>query len=409
MVIAPADREPQLSFADGIYKSALQDASLRSSPPPATSGSYPASPSRPARPPPSASSGSSPVSPTQRGSPSGTPAGSYSWSRPPAKPREVVLVTGGSGTVGRAVRELVEGDPEARGDREWTFTSSMDADLREYSQVHRLFAAVQPTHVLHLAAVVRGHKDMAKQRSVVFSANIEINQNVLKCAHLFRVHKLVSCLSPLGYPAAMPEDATEGELQNGPPPAAVSGYAHAKRMLDFMTQCMRVEHGVDFVTVCPASVFGPTGVEFSGLRKDGSLFEATVARCLDAKQQGLPFRVEGSGRPVRQLLYSRDLARMLLWALDAYSEGETLNLPGTEVSVGELAMIVAASCGFTGQIVYEADKPDGPRRVTISGAKLQRTWPEYTPTPFRVAVAETMEHYTEEFRIQQAAEAFTGR
>ena len=88
---------------------------------------------------------------------------------------------------------------------------------------------------------------------------------MLKCARLFGVKKLVSCLSSTAYPATMLEDTTEDQLYLGPPAEAVSGYANSKRLLDFMTRCMREEHGVDFVTVCPTNIFGPKG----SLRKVG--------------------------------------------------------------------------------------------------------------------------------------------
>ena len=136
-------------------------------------------------------------------------------------------------------------------------------------------------------------------QSKSFSINLEINQNVLKCARLSGVKKLVSCLSSTAYPVSMLEDTTEEQLNLGPPAASVSGYAHSKRILEFMTQCMREEHGVDFVTVCPTNIFGPK----RNLRKDGPMFEANLAKCLEAKAAGEPYRCWGSGKPVRQLLY----------------------------------------------------------------------------------------------------------
>jgi nucleoside-diphosphate-sugar epimerase len=84
-----------------------------------------------------------------------------------------------------------------------------------------------------------------------------------------------------------------------PLPVIKNRYAHSKRILDFMTRCMREEHSVDFVTVCPTNIFGPKG----NLRKDGPMFEANLAKCLEAKAAGEPYRCWGSGKPVRQLLY----------------------------------------------------------------------------------------------------------
>merc|ERR1712070_1095357 len=156
--------------------------------------------------------------------------------------------------------------------------------------------------------------------------------------------KLVSCLSSTTYPAARLEDVTEAELQSGPPAEAVSGYANSKRMLDFLTKCAREQHGVDFVTVCPTNIFGTVAT----LRETGPLFEANLAKCLAAKRDNLPYKVWGTGEPRRQLLYSKDLAQMLLWALDSYSEAETINLTGSEVSVKDIAEAIAKACKFEG-------------------------------------------------------------
>merc|ERR1711865_1324609 len=221
----------------------------------------------------------------------------------------------------------------------------------------------------------------------VFTVNMAINQNVLKCALAHNCKKVVSCLSSTTYPVARLEDVTEAELQNGPPHEAVSGYAHSKRMLDFLTKCAREQHGVDFVTVCPTNIFGTVAV----LRETGPLFEANVAKCLAAKEKNLPYKVWGTGKPIRQLLYTKDLSRMLLWALDHYSEPETINLAGHEVSVKDIADAIAKACKFEGKIEYSPENPDGPLRVAISNAKFQRLCPDFKMTPFSKAAVEVCE------------------
>merc|ERR1712062_122738 len=277
----------------------------------------------------------------------------------------------GTGTVGRGIKELIESDPKAKGDRRWVFVGSADANLADFSDVCKLFEATKPTQVMHLAAVIKGRHEMAKLKGDIFAVNIEINQNVIKCAIKYGVKKMVSCLSSTSYPASRLEDVTEAELQNGPPAEPVSGYAHSKRILDFMTKCMREQHGVDYVTVCPTNIFGTVAT----LRETGPLFEANLAKVLTAKKEGLPYKVWGTGKVRRQLLYTKDLARMLVWALDNYSDGETLNLTGTEVSVKEIAEAIVKACDFQGPVEYLVDKPDGPLRVALSDEKFQRLCP----------------------------------
>lgn len=299
----------------------------------------------------------------------------------------MVLVTGGTGTVGRGIQDLVAADPKLRDGREWTFLGSKDCNLSDFESVKALFERVKPTQVLHLAAVIKGRHEMAKQKAEIFDVNVQINQNVLKCAQLVGVKKLVSCLSSTSYPGAMlsqPEDIPESALHNGPPADAVSGYAHSKRMLDFVTRCMREQYSLDFVTVAPTNIFGTVAT----LRKDGPLFEANLAKVVEAKEQKVPMMVWGTGEVERQLVYTKDLSRMIVWALDNYSDAETLNLAGALVSVKEIVKTIAKSVKFEGAIEYMTDKPDGPKRVAVSDAKFRRLCPEFKSTPFETAVDE---------------------
>lgn len=306
-----------------------------------------------------------------------------------AKVEEVVLVTGGTGTVGRGIKELIEKDSKSKADRRWVFAGSADADLQDFASTKKLFESVKPTHVLHLAAVIKGRHEMAKLKADIFIANMKINQNVLQCALDCHCKKVVSCLSSTTYPAARLEDVTEAELQSGPVHESVSGYAHSKRMLDFLTRSMREQHGVDFVTVCPTNIFGTVAT----LRETGPLFEANLAKCLAAKKSNLPYMVWGTGEVRRQLLYTKDLARMLLWALDNYSEAETINFTGSEVSVKDIANAIAKACKFEGKIEYMVDKPDGPKRVAISDEKYMRLCKGIQPTPFEQACEEVVQEH----------------
>ena len=90
-------------------------------------------------------------------------------------------------------------------------------------------------------------------------------------------------------------------------------------------------------------------------------------------------------------LRSKDLAGQLVWALDHYSDGETLNITGAEVSVREVATAIAAAVGFEGEIVFNANQPDGPMRVALSDAKFRGLNPDYVATPFETAVRESVE------------------
>jgi GDP-L-fucose synthase len=150
---------------------------------------------------------------------------------------KVVLVTGGSGLVGRALSRLV-GD-KCDDTCAWHFASSADADLRDMSQTRALFERVRPTHVVHLAAFVGGLFRNIKYKVEFFRFNVLMDDNVMECCREFGVQKLVSCLSTCIFPDKTRYPIDESMIHDGPPHWSNEGYAYAKRMIDVMNRCYK--------------------------------------------------------------------------------------------------------------------------------------------------------------------------
>ena len=155
------------------------------------------------------------------------------------QPGKVILVTGGTGLVGQAIKWVLANDKDDRfckGDGEqWIFLSSGDGDLRREEDVVNVFNKYKPTHVIHLAAMVGGlFKNMA-QEADFFRDNFMINNNVLHTAHFNKVRKLVACLSTCIFPDDIKLPFDESAVHLGPPHPSNYGYAYAKRMVD--VQC----------------------------------------------------------------------------------------------------------------------------------------------------------------------------
>lgn len=154
----------------------------------------------------------------------------------PESARKTVLVTGGSGLVGKAIQYTIENEKDPRFGRaegeEWIFLTSKDGDLRDQQQTAQIFEKYKPTHVLHLAAMVGGLFRNMKFKAEMYRNNVLINDNVLHCAHEFGVKKLVSCLSTCILPDKTTYPIDETMIHNGPPHTSNLGYAYAKRMID---------------------------------------------------------------------------------------------------------------------------------------------------------------------------------
>ena len=161
----------------------------------------------------------------------------------------VVLVTGGSGLVGKAIEDFLaseESTPE-----KWIFLSSKDGDLRERKDCEAIFEKHKPTHVLHLAAKVGGLFANMKQKVEFFRENILINDNIMECCRIYKVKKLVSFLSTCIFPDKTSYPIDETMLHDGPPHSSNEGYAYAKRMIDTLNRAYAEEYGCNFTAIIP--------------------------------------------------------------------------------------------------------------------------------------------------------------
>lgn len=168
---------------------------------------------------------------------------------------KIVLVTGGTGLVGGAIKTVIE--TEKPSDEQWIFLSSKDGNLADLTETKAIFARYHPTHVIHLAAMVGGLFHNLRNNLEFFRVNMAINDNVLSCAHEFGVRKVVSCLSTCIFPDKTTYPIDETMVHLGPPHDSNFGYAYAKRMIDVMNRGYNDKFQHCFTSVIPTNVFGP--------------------------------------------------------------------------------------------------------------------------------------------------------
>jgi GDP-L-fucose synthase len=307
----------------------------------------------------------------------------------------VVLVTGASGLVGKAVQEqatLLEKATAAGAppqSTKWVFAGSKDADLTNRQATRALFQRVRPTHVLHLAAHVGGLFANMKYQVEFWRDNMAMQDNIFECCKEFGVTRLVSCLSTCIFPdgAALPMD--ESVIMNGPPHFSNRGYAYAKRTVLMLGDLYNEQYGTNFATVVPCNVYGKHD-NFS--IENGHVLPGLMHKCYLAKKNGTPLVIWGSGKPLRQFIYSSDLAKLMLWYLLESDKNEPVILatdPADEISIAQAAHMVADAMGFNGEIVFDGTKADGQYQKTCSNARLRAMRPDFAFTSVREAIAET--------------------
>jgi GDP-L-fucose synthase len=233
----------------------------------------------------------------------------------------VVLVTGGTGLVGKAIETVSK--QESRENGSWYFAGSKDGDLTKMEDTRALFERVKPTHVIHLAARVGGLFLNMKHKVEMYRDNAAMNDNVMECSRIFGVQKLVSCLSTCVFPDKTTYPIDESMLHNGPPHRSNEGYAIAKRNIDILNRCYFDQYGCNFTSVIPTNVFGPHD---NFHLENGHVIPGLIHKFYLAKKNNTPMSVWGSGKPLRQFVYSEDLARLIIWTLREYPEREPIIL-----------------------------------------------------------------------------------
>ncbi|XP_028634674.1 GDP-L-fucose synthase isoform X1 [Grammomys surdaster] len=337
-----------------------------------------------------------------------------------------ILVTGGSGLVGRAIQKVVADGAGLPGE-EWVFVSSKDADLTDAAQTQALFQKVQPTHVIHLAAMVGGLFRNIKYNLDFWRKNVHINDNVLHSAFEVGTRKVVSCLSTCIFPDKTTYPIDETMIHNGPPHSSNFGYSYAKRMIDVQNRCSllvwprppwRGEDGplgpTSSSTAVPSllsSLPMSLGLMTTSTSKMATCCPASSIRCTwprvsaavrhtPGPGNGSALTVWGTGKPRRQFIYSLDLARLFIWVLREYNEVEPIILSvgeEDEVSIKEAAEAVVEAMDFSGEVTFDSTKADGQYKKTASNGKLRSYLPDFRFTPFKQAVKETCAWFTDNY------------
>ncbi len=312
-----------------------------------------------------------------------------------------ILVTGGNGLLGYAMQQITE--IESKEGYQFIFVDIKDANLCDFEQTRNLFSRIKPSGVIHLAAEVGGlYKNMAHGVEM-FEHNLLMNMHVMQCCKEFGVEKLISCLSTCAFPeptlssqVSLPIDETM--IHMGPPHPSNEGYAYAKRMVDVQSRYYRKQYGCNFITLAPTNIFGPND---NYVYHQSHVIPSLIRKCHDAIVSGQDFVVWGSGKPLRQFIYSLDLARLFIWAYFNYDEESTLILApdeNAELSIGEVAQHIAEAFNLNKSLVFDLSYSDGQFRRTVSNRKLTALNPSFEFMPISKAIESSVYWFRENLK-----------
>lgn len=284
-------------------------------------------------------------------------------------------------TLDRSARTYVAGHRGLAGSAIWRhlaeegFTdlvgqTSSELDLRDRVDTFAWFAEAQPRYVVLAAARVGGILANSTHRVEFLSDNLRIQTNVMDAALAHGTERLLFLGSSCIYPRDAPQPIPESALLTGPLELTNDAYAIAKIAGIVAVQSVRRQHGLPWISAMPTNLYGP-GDNFSPT--ESHVLPALIRRYDEAVRDGLTLVTNwGSGTPRREFLHVDDMASACLHLLDTYDGDEHVNVgTGEDLTVKEVAAMVAAAVGFHGEVEWDTDKPDGTPRKLLDVTKLR--------------------------------------
>lgn len=276
-----------------------------------------------------------------------------------------IFVAGHRGLAGSAIhRELMR-----QGFTQILVKSRQELDLLDAAAVNAFYAAERPEFVFIAAAKVGGIYANDTQPADFLYQNLQIQNNLIHGAWKHQVRKLLFLGSSCIYPKHAPQPMKEEHLLTGPLEPTNQWYAVAKIAGIKLCQAFRRQHGCDFISAMPTNLYGPKD---NYDPKNSHVLPALIRRFHEAKVKNAPsVQCWGTGSPLREFLYSDDLARASVHLMQNYSEEQLINVgSGSEISIKELSETVARIIGYQGQIQWDSTKPDGSPRKLMDSSRL---------------------------------------
>jgi GDP-L-fucose synthase len=277
-----------------------------------------------------------------------------------------VYVAGHRGLVGGAIMRRLVRD----GFADIVTCTHAELDLTDQAAVSDFFEATKPEYVFLAAAKVGGILANSTHPAEFIRENLLIQTNVIDAAYRSGVRKLLFLGSSCIYPKMAPQPLKEEYLLTGALEPTNDAYAVAKIAGIMMVKSYRRQYGFDGISVMPTNLYGP-GDNFD--LETSHVLPALIRKIHEARVAGdASVTVWGTGTPRREFLHVDDLADAAVFLMSAYDDEEIINIgTGEDVSIGELAALVADVVGYEGEIVYDTSKPDGTPRKLLDVSKLR--------------------------------------
>ncbi len=301
-----------------------------------------------------------------------------------------VCVTGGAGFLGSFVVERLR----QRGAKQIFVPNIEEYNLVNLADIHRMLDASRPDILIHLAALAGGIGANRARPADFFYTNLMMGVQLLHEAWKRGIQKFVAIGTVCAYPKFTPVPFREENLWDGYPEETNAPYGLAKKMLLVQSQAYRQQFGFNAIYLLPVNLYGP-GDNFN--LETSHVIPALIRKCIEAQERGEKEVVLwGDGSPTREFLFAGDAADGILSAAEFYNGGEPVNLgSGREISVKELAELIARLVDFKGKLVWDTSKPNGQPRRALDTRRAFDYFGWRATVPFDEGLHQTIQWYRE--------------
>ena len=302
-----------------------------------------------------------------------------------------VMVTGGAGFLGTYVVDQLR----RQGVQAVLVPLEQEYDLTKLGDIEAAFEAMQPEVVLHLAAKVGGIGANRENPGSFFYDNLMMGVQLIEMARLRGVEKFVSLGTICCYPKFAPIPFKEDSLWDGYPEETNAPYGLAKKMLLVQGQAYRQQYNFNSIFLMPVNLYGP-GDNFDP--GSSHVIPALIRKFVDAKNNGdKTATVWGTGQATREFLYVDDCAQAIILAAEKYDGVEPVNIgTGVEISIKDLAELIAELTEFTGELVWDTTKPDGQPRRQLEVSRAKEEFNFTAEISFREGLTRTVAWYEDQ-------------
>lgn len=299
-----------------------------------------------------------------------------------------ITVTGGKGFLGtHLIKILAE-----RGCAKIEIADLPEYNLCEIASVRRMYAEKKPDIVIHLAAKVGGIGFNREKPAELFYDNLMMGAQLMHEAYLNKIEKFVALGTICAYPKFTPVPFKEEDIWSGYPEETNAPYGLAKKMMLVQSQAYRQQYGFNSIFLLPVNLYGP-GDNFDP--RSSHVIPALIKKCFDAhdkKENSID--VWGTGSATREFFYVEDAAEAICLATEKYNKSEPVNIgAGFEISIKDLAGLIAKLSGFEGEIIWDKTKPDGQPRRLLDTSKARKEFGFKAKTDLITGLKNTIEWY----------------